>query len=270
LVREVKDGDILKISTPNGVTRIDTTNRASGDFNSIDTLVTDNANQRSFTFEVATGEQLKSNTPFRLGALQSEEVNKYFSGKRERLGLLLTKIVTDFKIPQFEKELDDEITIAVFANDEEFDKLRGAKKNVLKGQLAVQKVLKGDFEGINNEQLDSEINTGLSNKEMDTYTITKDDIKNLKYTVAVETTGESIDIPQKMETLVTLYTSLAQVQDPRAEIILKKIMTLAGEKLPEKPAQMPNMQGMTQGAGQLQGNINTNENATGETQTVSQ
>lgn len=268
LVREVKDGDILKISTPNGVTRVDTTNRASGDFNSIDTLVTDNANQRSFTFEVATGEQLKSNTPFRLGALQSEETNKYFSGKRERLGLLLTQIVTDFKIPQFEKELDDEITLAVFANDEEFDKLREAKKNVLKGQSAVNKILADDFEGINEETLNGEIDGALANKEMDTYTITKDEIKNLKYTVAVETTGESIDIPQKMETLVTLYQSMVQAQDPRAETVLKKIMALAGEKLPAKPA-MPNMQGMGQGGGQGMGlTANINPNATGQTEEV--
>jgi hypothetical protein len=218
----------------------------------MDTLVTENANQRSFTFEVATGEQLKSNTPFRLGALQNEEANKYFSGKRERLGLFLVRIVTDFIIPDLEKNLDDENTLVVFANDEEFDKLRTQKKKLLKNKAVVSKVLSGDFEFDPNE-IDQNIEGQLADKEIDTYTFTKEDIKNLKYTVAIEVTGESIDIPQKMETLSTLYQSMVAVQDPRAEDVLKQIMTLANMKLKPKPQQMPNMQSQQP---QLQNAIN--------------
>jgi hypothetical protein len=252
LVREVRDGDVLKVTTPNGIMRVDTTNRAISDLNSMDTLVTENANQRSFTFEVATGEQLKSNTPFRLGALQNEEANKYFSGKRERLGLFLVRIVTDFIIPDLEKNLDDENTLVVFANDEEFDKLRTQKKKLLKNKAVVSKVLSGDFE-FNPNEIDQNIEGQLADKEIDTYTFTKEDIKDLKYTVAIEVTGESIDIPQKMETLSTLYQSMVAVQDPRAEDVLKQIMTLANMKLKPKPQQMPNMQSQQP---QLQNAIN--------------
>lgn len=253
LVREVKDGDVLKVTTPNGIIRLDTTDRAIGDFNSIDTLVTENANQRAFTFEVATGEQLKSNTPFRLGALQNEEVNKYFAGKRERLGLFLSRIVRDFQIPVFEKDLDDEGTLAVFKNDEEFDKLRNQKKKVIKNRAIVSKVLSGDF-NFDPTQIEQEVEGQLADKEMDTYTFTKEDIKNLKYTVSIEVTGESVDIPQQMETLTTLYQSMVQVQDSRAEDVLKRIMSLSNMKLPAKKA-MPNMQQQQQP--QLQENIPT-------------
>lgn len=255
LVREVKDGDVLKVSTANGIMRLDTTDRALADFNSIDTLVTENANQRAFTFEVATGEQLKSNTPFRLGALQNEEVNKYFAGKRERLGLFLSNIVRDFEIPQFEKDLDDEGTLAVFKNDEEFDKLRNQKKKVLKNRKIVSNVLAGNF-NFDASKIEQDVEGELADKEMDTYEFTKEDIKNLKYTVAIEVTGESVDIPQQMETLTTLYQSMVQVQDPRAEDVLKRIMSLANMKLPSKPQQMPNMQQPAQQP-QLQGNIPT-------------
>ena len=252
LVREVKDGDILKVTTPNGIMRVDTTNRAISDLNSMDTLVTENANQRSFTFEVATGEQLKSNTPFRLGALQNEEANKYFSGRREKLGLFLSRIVTDFIIPDLENSLEDKNTLVVFANDEEFEKLRTQKKKLVKNKKVMDNIRQGNYD-MTNEGLDMEVDKELEGKEIDQYTFKKDDIKNLKYTVSVEVTGESIDIPQKMETLTTLYQSMVQVQDPRAENVLKQIMTLANMKLPQKPVQqMPNMQ-----QAQLQGNIPT-------------
>lgn len=245
LVREVKDGDVLKISTPNGIMRVDTTDRASGDFNSIDTMVTENANQRSFSFEVATGEQLKSNTPFRLGALQSAETDKYFSNKTDRLSFLFIKVITEFLIPQFEKSIDDEETVAVFANDEEFDKLRARKTKVLQTRQFVRDVINEIEPDV--EQSSQQINEELSGKDMDTYTFTREDIKNLKYTVVIEVNGESIDLPQKMETLVNLYTALSQAQDPRAELVLKKLLSIAGERLPmrpqtQAPAQMPNME----------------------------
>jgi hypothetical protein len=266
LVREVRDGDLLKISTPNGIMRVDTSNRSNADFNSVDTIVTDNANQRAFSFEVATGEELKSNTPFRLGALQSQEVNKYFGKKREQFGLFLCRVIRDYAIPQFLKDLDDETTVAVFANDEDFDKLRGEKKKVVAGRMALEKVLAG--QEVDPEMIQSEIEGGLVDKEIDTFTVKKEDLKHLRYTVNIDATGESIDLPQKMETLTTLYTSLAQKGDPRAEKILSKIMILAGEKLPP----MPNMATQpSQGMGQPKqagGMDKILENASGEIETV--
>lgn len=244
LVREVKDGDVLKISsTANGLTRVDTMNRANADFNSIDQLVEENSNQRSFTFEVATGESMASGTPFRLGALLGNSVNSYYDKKRESLGIFWKKIVMEFMIPAWIKETDEEFIETLVESDEDFEDLREAKKNYLIGRKITESLLSTG--NANVEEISQDVDNELSKLRRDDFKMFKERLKSLKYRLDLDITGESIDIPKKIETLTNLYQAQLQMQDIEgAKATVKKILSLTGEKMPRSSAPTPQIGAM--------------------------
>jgi len=93
LVRDVKDGEVLRIMPNGNITQVNTSTQALGEFQSAIQEIDQNSNEKSFTFEVATGEALPSGTPFRLGVMMSNAVNAHFALKRENLGLFFEGVV---------------------------------------------------------------------------------------------------------------------------------------------------------------------------------
>jgi len=246
LVREVKDGDIMKVSTQNGIYRVDTANRASGDFNSTDTLLEENSNQRSFTFEGSSGQSFKSGTPLGLGAIVSESVMKYYDKKKEQLGIFWKNVIEEFMLDSWIKETEEEFVEGVLDTEEGFDELREAKKNYLIGKTIIQNILAD--KDVDIEAIKSDIDKKLSKVSRDYYKMTRDEIKNLKYRFDLDITGESVDIPRKMEAYNLLYQSqlkAGQIED--AKITLKKMMIVSGENVPKAITQpnvaMAGMQG---------------------------
>jgi len=229
LSRQVKDGDVLKLTSKDSMWRIDTVTKAVGDYNSMSKEVEENSNQRSFTFEVATGEALPSGTPFRLGAMLSNSVNTYYDKKREVLGLFWKDIVFTLMIPNWIRDTEEEWIEGVFDTEEGFDELRAAKEECLVTEAIVNAVIDGkpvDIPTIRNV-----VKAGLARVSRDYYKMTKKELRLLKYRIDLDITGESIDIPKKIETLTTLYQAQIQVGDTEgAKITMNKILPLTGEK----------------------------------------
>lgn len=229
LSRQVKDGDVLKMSNKDSLWRIDTVTRATNDYQTMTTEVENNANQRSFTFEVATGEALPSGTPFRLGAMLSNSVNTYYDKKREVLGLFWKDIVFELMIPNWIKDTEEEWIEGVFDTEEGFDELRAAKEECLVTEAIVNAVIQG--KPVDIPAIRTMVKAGLGRVRRDYYKMTKKELKNLKYRVDLDITGESIDIPKKIETLTTLYQAQIQVGDTEgAKITMNKILPLTGER----------------------------------------
>ena len=235
LVREVKDGDVLKIDTPDGFKRVDTQNRATSDSVNMNNILEKISDQRAFAFEAATGEGFTSGTPFRLGAIVGQSVQAYYSLKREKLGLFWKNIILNFMIPSFFKETPKEFIECVADTEDGFETLRQLKIK----RLVTDKILELALEDkpIDTTAIKMDVELALESKPRDYYKLTKKELENLKYRFDIDITGESIDTAQKIETLTTLYTVLAQKQDPASEEVLKRIMILTGEKMPRVSSQ---------------------------------
>lgn len=252
LSMQVRDGDVLKLSNPNALWRVDTTNRSSADYNSTDQLIEENSNQRSFTFEVATGESMPSGTPFRLGAILGNSVNTYYDKKRETLGLFWKDIVINMMIPLWLKETEDEFVEGVLDTEDGFDELRQAKKERMITDEIINTIIAE--KPVDIEQIKLKVDEDLKKITRDYYSMTKEEIKNLKYRIDLDITGESIDVPRKIETLSTLYQTQVQMGDIEgAKLTIKRVMALTGEKAPQtapqampQPTQMPTAQPLTQ------------------------
>jgi hypothetical protein len=242
LVAEVRDGDVMTI-TGNGIQPVNTQTKALADYNAADQAIEQNSDQKSFTFEVATGEQLQSGTPFRLGVLMSNSVNNHFGLKREKLSLMLKELLYDFILPKFEKEISKDDIEYIASGSDGYEDLIDVYVNAKLDAFIWDKIVKeGRVPSVEEQEgYKNAIRTlrGIS------FEIFKDSFKDAKYKIDIVITGESVNLESKIETMTNLYNALAQRGDPRAEKILAKIITLTGERMPsleQAPQVQPNQQ----------------------------
>ena len=231
LVSEVRDGEVLQIQ-PNGqITQVNTQTKALADYNATDDVVEKNSDQKSFTYEVATGEQLQSGTPFRLGVLLSNSVNSHFKLKQEKLALMIKELLYDYVIPKFSKELNKDRIEYLYSGGDGYEELIDLVVDAKLSDFIKKKALE---EGVIPSLEEQEAyKTAIKTLRGVDIEILKDSFKDIKYKLDIVITGESVNLAQKIETLTNLYNSLAQRGDPRADKMLAKIAVLTGERMPK-------------------------------------
>lgn len=228
LDKDVKDGEVLEVG-PNGeISQVDMKSNFNADFNAGLEVWNRNGEQKSFNFEVATGEALPSGTPFRLGVILSNAMASYFDKKRENFGMFLEESFFKQIIPIF-KKTQKEHRVAILASDPSGAWVRDAvvEYNVTRG--IIESVLADknpDVEGL--RQLYNEMADNVPSFVVDIPAKFYDDAE---YYLDLEITGETVDVQKEMETLTTLYTTIVQQNpaDPRADRILNQIVTLTGK-----------------------------------------
>lgn len=240
LVKDVADGEILEVGVNGQINQVDLTSKSNGEYQQFLNEWERNSDQKSFTYEVATGESLPGGTPFRLGVVLSNAVNSYFKKKQEYLGLFLKKCIIDFLIPQFMKDMQNEARVlAMFSGESGYEVVKKAALDFVRCQAANISLMTGkevDPTAIEQIVTPFEEAQALFFKNVD-YT-------NYKFKFDLDVTGEDVDIQGKTETLKSLFTLLAQQGDPRAEKVLERIADLAGETMsqfgvPQAKPQIP-------------------------------
>lgn len=253
LVRDVKDGQVLKIMPNGNITQVNTTTQSLAEFEAATRRIDENSNQKSFTYEVATGEGLPSGTPFRLGVIMSNAVNAHFALKRENLGLFFESVVYEQLFPIFKKENSKAETMMIPMGEEGVNALmeEAIKINIwnnFKDQMLSMKI--PDV-----MKIEQEVRTKMAEKRFIGVDLPEKLWDTLKVSTQLVITGESVNLEKRLETLTNLYNSLLQVNPPAAEKVLSKIMALTGENYDTlagvKPMTQQN-QGL-QGTGMPQG-----------------
>lgn len=232
LVKDVKDGQVLHIMPNGNITLVDTASQHLADFNTFDTTIEENANQKSFTFEVATGESLPSGTPFRLGVILSNAVSSHFEAMREKLGLFLIRSYYNQIIPIFKKETKEH-TISVAGSEEGISHLKKAilqhfvwdkfKEQLLAGQIPNVPIIEAEaLKHIENQQ---HLFIEVPDKFYD----------DCKFHMELEITGQAIDTKQEIETLTNIFTTITSnpmaLQNPQLMRLLEIIVSKTGKTL---------------------------------------
>lgn len=228
LDKDVRDGQVLEVG-PNGeISQVDMSSRFTADFNAGLDVWNKNAEQKSFTFEVATGESLPSGTPFRLGVILSNAMASYFDKKRENFGMFLEESFFKQIIPIF-KRTQKEHQVAILASDPSGAVYRDAVIEANLSRIMVESILAG--KKFDKEATRQMLNDMADNVPSFVVEVPKGFYDDAEYYLDLEITGETIDIPKEMETLTTLYTTLVSKNpaDPRADRILNQIISLTGK-----------------------------------------
>lgn len=228
LVRDVEDGAILEVGQ-SAINEIPLQGKTNQDFTTYLAEWEKNSDQKSFTYEVATGEALPSGTPFRLGVVLSNSVNSFFQLKREKLGLFLKKAIEDFMIPQFIRDMgNEERTLGLFTGEPGFEVLKDAATKYVASEAARVAIMSGQV--VDTETITSAIEPFSSVKQV-FFTIPPQTYRQAKVKFGFTVTGEEIDLPAKLETLGNAYQAMLKTGDPRAERVLERIMALTGENM---------------------------------------
>ena len=251
LLKDVKDGDILRIS-PNGqVTQVDTATRTLAEFNSDEQVWDTNAQQKSFTYEVATGETLPSGTPFRLGVQLAAAVRSHFDLKREKLGLFFKRVVMEFMIPIFKAQAEKEKILTFQMDEDGMNDMKEAIAEVATYNAAREAVMMNnppDYPSIKARALQE-----IERRPFLFVQIFKEMYKNMKYHLELVITGEEVDIASKIETWKNIFQIISAnpmaLVDQNSRNVLKKVAGLAGENIDSVLSSIP-MQPMGQPMGQ--------------------
>jgi hypothetical protein len=237
LVRDVEDGDIIDVGINGDLVQINTQNQHAGDYESFSTEWDRNADQKAFTYEVATGESMGSGTPYRLGVLLNDAVNSFFSLKREKLGLFLSRVMDKYLIPEFIKDMSSkERIIAYFSDEPGYEQLKTASMDWVKGEVTRVSLLTG--EPIDNTMIDQALQPFDAVKQL-LINIPQTLYKDAKYKFDLDITGEAVDNPTELQTLTTIYQLMMQKGDPRAETVLDLITKKAGVMVGSAPKVRP-------------------------------
>jgi hypothetical protein len=121
IITDINNGDIIKSE---GLTQVEV--RLQG----LDQLIANwnriiqDADRVANSFEVVTGEEMKSQTPFRLGLLQDTNANKLFVYLRQKLGLAYNKAFKSWVLEDLIKELSGKEIFRITGNSGLIDSLR--------------------------------------------------------------------------------------------------------------------------------------------------
>ena len=255
LVRDVKDGEVLKIMPNGNITQINTATQSLAEFQAATAEIDENSNQKSFTFEVATGEAMPSGTPFRLGVVMSNAVNAHFALKRENLGLFFEGVVYEQLFPIFKKENSKAETAMIPMGEEGVNNLKEEIKNIETWIVFKEEMLNGRYPNL--EEIKMKVEERLNKKKFLAVDLPDKLWDTLKVTTQLVITGESVNIEKRLETLTNLYNVLSQTNPQAAEKVLAKILSITGENYDTltgtKPTDQQNPQ--LQGTGMPKGQI---------------
>lgn len=103
IMTDVLNGDIVK--SRGGLQAVQTDTRNLSAYAQVENTWGQQIRLLANMFEVTTGEQQKTNTPFKSTALLNEEASKFFVGVRENMGIFLAEVFNDWLFPIIAKDL---------------------------------------------------------------------------------------------------------------------------------------------------------------------
>lgn len=231
LIRDVKDGDVLNITQGMSITQIDMASRSIGEFGNTEEVWEKNSDQKSFTYEVATGASMPSGTPFRLGVTLSNAVQSHFGMKKDKLGVFLKKIIIEDVLDIFKKEISEEHTLTIFGTEDGINDLKKIASEIEYNKRVLDWALGPTTEVPDFDGMKAAIEGSYKSKSHMFMDIPKGFYDTIKHHFELTITGEEIDTNTKIQSYTQLYQFMAQSQDPRASQVLDKIMELTGENL---------------------------------------
>lgn len=226
LVKQVQDGQVLEVGANGAISEVPMATQNLAEFQASKDAWAQNSEKQAFAFEVATGEALPSGTPFRLGVILANSAARYYELKRENFGLFLYRSFFSQLIPVFKKQTKEH-KIAVANGEEGTDFIRNAVVEYNINKKMESKLLNGQLP--DPAKIREQVEREITSKPFLFVSMPRRAYDDVKFYMELDITGEAMDTNAEMATLTTLFTTLAQQGDPRANKILERIIALTGK-----------------------------------------
>lgn len=230
LVYEVLDGEVIHVKNNGTISQVNTANQHSSEITADDTAVIQNSQQNAFAFEVATGEALPSGTPFRLGVVLANAVDSHFKSVRKTFSNFLIRAFFNQLVEICEEEYSGPHNIQVPLGETDLDAFREDLITYHTNLRIWDYILrhKAGQQGPDRAAIRLGVEQELARNEYAFLDAPKAFYKDADFYMTLNLVD---DIGADIADLTTLYGTMVQKGDPRAENVLKQIFALRGKAL---------------------------------------
>lgn len=248
LLREAKNGQIFYV-VDGEISQVDMTSKSTPEMQGFQEMWKQGQNESTFTFEAISGDTLPSGTPFRLGAMMTNNAMMFYKMKQDGLGTFWRQVFYNNLIPIFKEEYGGKVQIKANSH---------MSTTLMKVYLMDAWKRKGfdmHSDGTIADKSPQEIMEGIKQELASHHHIFIDlgdePFRRMRSELDVELTNNEIMVDTQKASLTTLFQTLKETQDPRAEQVLQKIMGLDNISLSNFGQVMQSM-GLMQPQGQPQ------------------
>lgn len=173
------------------------------------------AQEISSAFPTIQGDQPSSGTPFRLGALQNQEAHSLHKYRRKKLAKFTRRLYRDWFLKHLSKVLQDEDEFMANLDQEEMQKIADQFVTNRANRKVVEKILNGEQPSNQEvEDIRQELLQEFNSSNTKFFKIFKDELGDIPTDVFIHITGENRDNALVAEKLSSVFSQVAQSQQP--------------------------------------------------------
>lgn len=247
VLTNMKRGTILKVDDGKPVSGVDMSPQALAHLDRYMQQWQIQVDRATSTFAVATGEELPSGTPYRLGAILDQNAQSSFDKRREEYGIFINRIYQERIIPFFIRQIKKKKTLSLKFDPEQLMEMDKDTAQYRADKQIISEYLNGDFDGappamkmalidVRREELMNDVNTQLK-RGKDRRNISefpKGYWEGVANKVYAEVTNEKRDKGRVLETINTALMQYAQLKplletDKNARKMFNDLLAAAGQ-----------------------------------------
>jgi hypothetical protein len=231
VLSDLLDGDV--VVTKSELTALPTEIRGANEYKYEMESIERKADRLCNSFEIVSGADLPSGTPFKLGQQQLTSATKLFKYVRQNTALFLESVFNDWLLPDFAKSLTKEHILDLVDNVDDLEVYYTARKRIFQYNAIKQYILENnDLPDPQQIQLVGELVKDQLAKGPKQILVKQNYYNNQKYSLKVVIDGENDKQQDQAETLTNMFQVLAAnpaaLQDPRLMKILNMMLENAG------------------------------------------
>lgn len=231
VLTDLLDGDV--IVSKSELTAIPTEVRGANEYkiemNNIEGL----ADKLCNSYEIVSGADLPSGTPYKLGAQQLKSATKLFEYVQQNMGLFIEEVFNEWMLKDFGKSLTKEHILDLLDDADDIQVYYNAKRKIFQYQVMKQYILQhSEMPDPAQLKLVGELVKDQVAKGPKQVKVEQDAYEDIEYTIKVVITGENDAKKEHVETLSNAFQTLAAnpaaLQDPRLMKIFNILMEQTG------------------------------------------
>jgi len=232
VLTDTRNGDILKLDSE--LTPVAMEERNLGAFNSTRGRWDTNTERKTFSFDIARGENLPSRTPVGVANLSAGMVTSFFELKRQKFALFIKELLYEDIIPDFRKDTAGEHEMMFAGSDEEIERLDNF---LVESTVDIATAKRAEETGFYpsqaiRDEAKSRVRKQLKKKVNRYLKIMKDFYKDVKFVIDINIVGEGFDLGKNNEAMnfamQTVATNPAILQNKTTRSIFFEILSRNG------------------------------------------
>lgn len=227
LLMEVRDGQMLFLGQNGMAGQINTGSQHNAEFNADDQAWKENSQQNSFAFNIATGENMPSGTSFSLGVVLEKAVSSHFTLTRNRFSNYLKRDFFNQILDVFREEHADAHTQQIAMGATDIENLKESMITYHANERYFKKLAKRERR-IDYNAIREEVAAEMMQNPYLFINVPEEFYPDAHYFMRLNIDD---DISADVNTLTTIWQTLKQEGDPRAEQVLAQIMAKQGRNL---------------------------------------